>query len=92
MPGKSRNDDREPITADWLDQWAERQEYCWRIPGSELFVARLDPLKTDLWSICSVDEDGSEPVLANIQDRGELREALGSLGAKADGEELPDFK
>lgn len=87
-----RNDDTEPIDLHWLDQWAERQEYCWRIPGSELFIARLDRLKTDLWSIFSIEDDGSEPVRATARDRGELREALETLGAKVDREELPDFK
>ena len=90
---KSRNDDREPITADWLDQWADRLEFCWRVPDTDLLIAKSRcPLLTCSWAILREEEDGSETVLDTGQERGYIREALESLGAKADGEELPDFK
>lgn len=86
-------DDAELITPKWLSTWAAREVFCWTIPGTDLLIAKSrNPLKTSRWWILSEADDGSEPVLATVQNRGDVREYLESVGAKADGVVLADFE
>jgi hypothetical protein len=82
-------DDHEVITSVWLNEWAEQQQFCWNLPGTELIIARSRaPLKCDLWVILNEELDGTETVLCDARNRGDVREYLESLGSVADGAEL----
>ena len=86
-------DDAEIITNEWLNEWAERQQFCCNLPGTDLFIARSrNHLKCDLWVILQEELDGTETALCDARNRGDVREYLESLGVTADGVELVNYE
>ena len=86
-------DDYEIITSEWLNEWAERQQFCWNLPGTDLFIARSrNHLKCDLWVILQEEHDGTETAQCDARNRGDVREFLEAIGVAADGVELVNYE